>query len=474
MTSTTYTLHLTFLTPVFVGTGDELDPLSYVLKDHGKDRADLHFIDLNSWVRDNAKDQDLQKAFSQRDMSSLRRFVAERIPLDKYTLDVVPVRSRTFQKLYSQVLNGKREEHRLLLAGSHRSPANGIPFVPGSSLKGAVRTAVGNAHTGKAGKPKWNTRQRYPDYDWQGYNWHIFGRIQEDIFKFLKVGDVHLGPGKTQIVEPVEVSRNPDRAKSTPKNYAEATQSMALGTPLTAAARLKLDQPPKGFQSQGQVQPFDLPQLMSWLNQFYIDKYWQDMTNFYNKSHLSEVRQHLEAVSRQVDELSPKTTDKALIRIGHYSHVESVTYDGLRDPKAKKGYGKTRTLAESLVPFGWVLLTAESGYAPEFSIDSPAPAEQITISSEPQDPEPEPKDSEQENRQNRLANLQRELDAIKPANRPGIIPTKAKEVLADEDKEYVAQAAQMILDFVQKAEMKKKVKSKDWYQQLQSVRTKGN
>ncbi|MFP4048977.1 MAG: type III-A CRISPR-associated RAMP protein Csm5 [Desulfovermiculus sp.] len=469
MTST-YTLYLTFLTPVFVGTGDELDPLSYVLKDKGQDRADLHLIDLYSWVRDDAKNQELQKAFSQRDMSSLRRFVAERIPLDKYTKDVVPVRSHTFRTLYSQVLNGNRDEHRLLLAGSHRSPASGNPFVPGSSLKGAIRTAVGNAHTGKAGRPAWNTKKKVPDYDWAGYNKRIFGQIQDDIFKFLKVGDVHLGSGKTQIVEPVEVSRNPDRTKSTPKNYAEVTQSMALGSSLTARARLKLEQPPKGFQSHGQVQPFDLPQLMKWLNQFYIDKYWQEMTNFYNKNHLSEVKTHLATVSQLVEELSPKSTDRALIRIGHYSHVESVTFDGLRDPKTKKGYGKTRTLAESLVPFGWVLLTAEPGYTPDMYMDDPASSEQAeSFADEAQGPAPKPEASEQDQRQTRLANLKKELEAIKPANRPGIIPTKAKEVLADEDPEYVSQAAQVILEFVHGVGMKKKVKSKDWYKQLQSV-----
>jgi hypothetical protein len=366
------------------------------------------------------------------------------------------------------VLNGKRDEHRLFLAGTHRSPANGIPFIPGSSLKGAIRTAVGNAHTAKAGKPQWNTRQRRPDYDWQDYNWRIFGRIQNDIFKFLKVGDIQLGPGKTQVVEPVEVSRNPDRSKCTPKNYAEATQSVALGSKLTAAARLKLEQPPKEFQSHGQVRPFDLPQLMSWLNQFYIEKYWQEMAKFYDKAHLSEVKEHLETVSQLVEQLSPESTHKALIRLGHYSHIESVTYDGLRDPKTKKGYGKTRTLAESHVPFGWVLLTAEPGYVPDMNINNPASVELTAMPSEPQDSKTKPQVSEQENRQTRLDNLQKELEAIKPANRPGIIPTKAKEVLADEDKEYVSQAARIILDFVQGAGMKKKVKSKDWYRRLQS------
>jgi hypothetical protein len=149
-----------------------------------------------------------------------------------------------------------------------------------------------------------------------------------------------------------------------------------------------------------------------------------------------------------------------------------VTYDGLRDPKTKKGYGKTRTLAESLVPFGWALLTTEPGYAPDLNFEDPVHTDQAASPANgPQSLTSVPQVSEQEQRQNRLDNLQKELDAIKPANRPGIIPNKAKEVLADEDQEYVSMAAKVILNFVHGTGMKKKVKSKDWYQELQSATT---
>ena len=55
-------------------------------------------------------------------------------------------------------------------------------------------------------------------------------------------------------------------------------------------------------------------------------------------------------------------TNETLIRIGHFSHVECITLDDVREPQTRtvKGkrmpYGTTRTLANGLYPFGWAKL----------------------------------------------------------------------------------------------------------------------
>lgn len=469
MKSETYTLHLTFLTPVHAGTGDELEPFSYVLHSNGNGTARLHLVDLEGWVRDSSGDPDVIDAFENRDVAGLRRFVAERIPLEKYTLDVIPVAGNKFTSLYSEVLSGKREEHRLLLDKTHRSPADGLPFLPGSSLKGAVRTAVGNAHVDQAGRPFFKKEKR--NYDWQGYNHKIFGKIQNDIFKFLKVGDIKLGPGRTQIVEPVEVSKNPERTQSTPKNFAEATHSLALGEPLNARAKLQIASPHQKFQIQGLVQPFDLPQLMAWLNSFYIPKYFQEMKAFYELPHLSRVKKHLEPVTEKVQKLEKdRPHNSALVRVGHYSHVECVTYDNVRDPKARKGWGKTRTLAEATVPFGWILLQAEPGYIPEQDI-----AGQLCHHEKPQtapdlhsdDKTAEP--SLEDTRKTRLDDLQKGLNAVQSDKIPGTLPGIAQKVLEDSDPEYAREAARLILEFVRASGRQKKLKAKPWYKDLQEL-----
>ncbi len=56
-------------------------------------------------------------------------------------------------------------------------------------------------------------------------------------------------------------------------------------------------------------------------------------------------------------------SNEALIRVGHFSHVECVTLDGVRQPRTRMGrdrrplpWGKTRTLANEIYPFGWIKL----------------------------------------------------------------------------------------------------------------------
>ena len=43
------------------------------------------------------------------------------------------------------------------------------------------------------------------------------------------------------------------------------------------------------------------------------------------------------------------------MRVGRYSHLECMTVSR-NAPEHKKGYGKTRTLADNTLPFGWVIL----------------------------------------------------------------------------------------------------------------------
>jgi len=56
-------------------------------------------------------------------------------------------------------------------------------------------------------------------------------------------------------------------------------------------------------------------------------------------------------------------TNETLIRIGHFSHVECITLDEVRKPRTRRGrdgrplpWGKTRTLANGIYPFGWAKL----------------------------------------------------------------------------------------------------------------------
>ena len=144
-----FTLELEFLTPVHVGTGSELDPFRYVLEDGGgKARSILRLVDFERFIADHADDAEINRALADKEFGDLRAFLAERLLRSPdYTLARLPVNSSKFVKKYREQIDGRRGEHQLLISPLPRSCATPQrAYLPGSNLKGAIRTAVGNAH----------------------------------------------------------------------------------------------------------------------------------------------------------------------------------------------------------------------------------------------------------------------------------------------------------------------------------------
>ena len=104
----------------------------------------------------------------------------------------------------------------------------------------------------------------------------------------------------------------------------------------------------------------DLPFIIESLCRFYVPKYEAEYRKFYLAPESADIRQAMAPMSREVVGLR---TNEALIRVGHYSHVECITLDEVRNPRTRMGrdrrplpWGKTRTLANGLYPFGWAKL----------------------------------------------------------------------------------------------------------------------
>lgn len=462
-----FTLELEFLTPVHVGTGSELDPFRYVLDDGaGKARPTLRLVDFERFVADHAGDAELDRALTDKEFGDLRAFLAERLLRNPgYTLAQLPVNCPNFVKKYRAQLDARRDDHQLLVSPMPRSSATPQrAYLPGSSLKGAIRTAVGNAHVDSA-------RVTERDAHRMAYNERTFGRIRDDVFKFLKVGDVALSVNGTQLVAPLEVSRNPDKLQAPPKNFVESTHSLGTGGEMRATTRLLLPAQRRLAGPQA-VKHLDMPSLFGWLNAFYLPKYRDEMRKFYALPHLARVKAALAAVTARVEAVEKQPEAAALVRVGHFSHVECVTYDGVRQPKGrvfggKNVYGTTRTLAGGEVPFGWVLLRVREGYAPE----APEDGEGLAVVAEAGSVSSTPPASPRELLESRLQSFTLRLKACAPAQWPGMFPGIAQGVLVQrtEEPEFVAAAARIMLNVIQDAGKTRNFKDKSWFKALQEV-----
>ncbi len=176
-------LSLTPLTPLHVGTGESLEPFEYVVAGDT-----LYRFTLDDFLL--ALDRDDQARFVQvvaRSVPATRDFVAEHanvaVCVARFAADVSPAA----RALYDGRMEGG-EAHPEVFACIR---TGGRPYVPGSSLKGALRTAL-LYHAMEKDNPARNARKLEQT---------VFGfrTVQQDPFRAFKVGDGRPLEGRSRV-----------------------------------------------------------------------------------------------------------------------------------------------------------------------------------------------------------------------------------------------------------------------------------
>lgn len=348
---------LEILTPVHIGTGDELDPMTYLMQEKATGPT-CHVVNTNAWAAEHPDPDELCTRFSGGNVPQMRKFLADNLDPDIYGIREIAV---TDNKIYQEYLN-KRDDQRTSnqLRLSPQMTSHGqSPLIPGSSLKGAIRTAVidwldREQHLGLKNNP-------------QEYNKKLdraLGPITDNAFKQLKISDVEGWSDSTVLVEALEIRRKEGKS-TTPKSKCEALASGVLGQERASTLYGKLALGAMGEKGDGYL---TLPGGKSWSweelctlsNAYLLLRLDAEIAKFYRQPHFAKA---LPAVQNLRQGLASAAAGQMYLRVGHYSQVEFVT---VRDnqPLTRKGkqgtplpHGTTRTLANGLFPFGWLRLT---------------------------------------------------------------------------------------------------------------------
>jgi len=332
-----YNIRLHILSPVHIGSGQELDPFSYVIRNNK-----LLIIDLGKWIENYSDKETLYQKMDSEDYIDLRNYIAKNFNDDNAVLSTIDVKSSEVVRTYKKAVYDKTSRHQALINFMTRNEITKIPYLPGSSIKGAIRTAIANRFVLSA---------HIKSGDSYNYNNKIFGKPTNDPMKNLKISDVSLDDFGTVIYEAREHS---PKDKKTPKDSYEAAVSFCQkDTPVVYPLKMSLNP----FALHGET--VDTKFLIDCLHRFYMPKFIEEYEKFYKDESYEEIRQAIAPLNMEALRLK---TNEAFIRIGHFSHVECVTLDNVRKPKTrmKDGkpmqWGKTRTLANGIYPFGWVKL----------------------------------------------------------------------------------------------------------------------
>lgn len=133
---------LEFLTPVHVGSGETIEPHEYFIKD-----GYLHKLNMNRFLAELPQDkkEEFVDFIDRVELTKLRMF-----PKDNATDLSIDGKIKVSQSVQREYNNKVKEiKNRLEI---NLFPVNGIsktPYLPGSSLKGAFRTAIINCFTQK-------------------------------------------------------------------------------------------------------------------------------------------------------------------------------------------------------------------------------------------------------------------------------------------------------------------------------------
>lgn len=356
-------IRLDVITPVHIGTGDFLDPMGYLIKD-GDGGPCLHLIDIAGWVEDHPDPEALADLFAKSPLPALRRYLYEHLDPAVYGISRARVLSTEVSGEYQAKLGDQRSENQLQLSPGLRSGMKQTLVIPGSSVKGAIRTAVIDFLDREF---RLNLKGAAQPREYREKLEGALGRIREDAFKHLKVGDFEAARDSSLIVTAKETSRKPEK-QGTPKPPCEVVASRCLGEAdhsrlygrVRIGAAVGDGANNRLTIAQGQIRAgWNWDELAHLVSNFYLERYRRERENFYRQAHFHRTAEALARV--EADLLEPRPGEMVL-RVGHYSHVEcmTVTANAPRTRKTKDGkimpFGTTRTLANGIFPFGWVKL----------------------------------------------------------------------------------------------------------------------
>jgi len=440
--------YLRTLAPVHIGSDEVYEPMGFVINENTKQMTVFEPVNFFSQL----SHQDLEK-FSR---ICLQGSIASILEIYKF-LQGRPVHGRTIE-----VSAGLVEQYRTTLSisvGDERKIQNELnrftigrtsflqsdqrPYIPGSSVKGAIRTAYLNAMTQiKVVKDQRNAKdleKKLLGCDKPGYD-----RIENDPFRLVKVSDfMPIGQVKTRIVYAINKKKMLSKFDADgPPQILEVIEPGAI-----FEGEISVEQPEKGAAI---ISPVSLDKLLKSTVWFYVKE---------------KKRENLELNRIGIPDLSVHS-DALLIRLGRHSGAESITIEGYRNIKimGKKGnppkyldHATTFWLASdyakpehknTLLPFGWLQLAemtaeteqqfeqVEKDWQTKFEFQVKALNEKVDVNTEFSATKPSLTEISP------LEKMLEELKLVKPADagRLGTVIQKIETLKTDQEKAEIAKA----------------------------------
>jgi len=358
------------LTPVHIGTGDGIAPEEYLLINNAMVRFNPSLVLAKMTARERAEYEDMLDKGKLPD--ALQRMRGKARQCQDAWMYTTAIGAGSSQALSAVLANPERRGEVMPLP---RNAETGDVVIPGSAIKGALRTAVlsflfqGDASGNPRLRADWEARVKTDD----GHSLRhlsselqqsVFGyrerEMERDPFRMIRVDDARVPASQVRVDRCEVVQRDGEAAKMFGvQMHFERLLSLAdgvsnVGFEVSISVDDQRLKDPRVAELFGRKVGWDL--LCASLDGFYRGRF------------NAELEQFEKLYSPQV--FTPAVMGMfgrgCVVRIGRFSHFESLSVDGLRRGENRKthgpiyGMGASRTVCELAggrkAPFGWVIL----------------------------------------------------------------------------------------------------------------------
>lgn len=391
-----YGLFLTPLSPVHIGIGEDYEPTNYVIKEdilYAFD-AETAYHALNPQER--ARLLDLATQATPRTVLDIQKFFNEcrenLIPFAHHLLPVPHSIAAQYESRISQPAQTEASRDILNQLAIYRmatNPMDHSPVLYGSSLKGAIRTALLDKENNGRPAPR---DVRNGLHLFQGFLFCYLNERKKPVLELDPLRLIHVADAPYRVHGFFSPARayfavnKRKRAGTSPRNRESLHQRLECVCPLIYRAfegQISFHVP-SGVGADEKLPSKDLwygMQDVAWAcNRFYRPLLEKEMSLLRNRSMLDEG--WAETMASLLNNPKLKDGSVFLLRVGRHSGAEAVTLNGARRIKIMQGrrnsqpiYDKeahTLWLAaedisqnEGFIPFGWIL-------AEPFPLETPA------------------------------------------------------------------------------------------------------
>lgn len=408
-------LLISTLSPVHIGCGQDYEPTNYVIENNtlyefdpsaaqkaltNQDRRELLRIVSNP----NNKRilQEVQAFFYQR-RQALMTISKRQVPA---VHKLVEFYENRVGKTVQTEGDGSQLVNKLAIGRTFFNPISGAPILPGSSLKGAIRTAlldgINHGRSLQGQEKNLNLQQRLFQYD----------KFEQDPMRLVQLADAYFqeneGIGSELRFAVNRRRRAPGLGEDSEKSLAEKGDLYQL-LECIPAARFRVFTGQLTIQCVDEIDHdnlrlpalplrWDAQQIAAACNHFYRPQLEAELNQMQERGYLDS--DWLKAMKKLLDSLIEKQNanhQAFLLRVGRHSGAESVTLEGVRsikillgkDSETHKMRSENRSTGTSwwlaandtqaktgMLPFGWLLV--ELHPAEREPLDWPEVQEQFT------------------------------------------------------------------------------------------------